>query len=125
MTFICVTDRLDGHVSGGPGGPGCQTADVDVHVHHGAGHGGASLERRVRSRSRAGSVSFPCDQDRMSPSVERSYNFGLPGHSRQVRASELGGGGVQGQGKGQQLISIFAVNDYIWLETCQSRIYEK
>ena len=36
-------------------------------------------------------MSFPCDQDRMSPSVEKSYNFGLPGHSRQVRASELGG----------------------------------
>ena len=29
----------------------------------------------------------------------------------------LGGGGVQGQGKGQRLMSI------IWLATCQSRIY--
>ena len=37
----------------------------------------------------------------------------------------LGGGGVQGQGKGQQLMGIFAVNYYILLETCQSNIYEK
>ena len=28
------------------------------------------------------------------------------------------GGGVQGQGKGQWLMGIFAVNDYIWLATC-------
>ena len=37
----------------------------------------------------------------------------------------LGGGGVQGQGKGHGLMSIFAVNDYIWLATCQSKIYKK
>ena len=37
----------------------------------------------------------------------------------------LGGGGVQGQGKGQRLMSNIAVNDYIWLATCQGRIYEK
>ena len=37
----------------------------------------------------------------------------------------LGGGGVQGQGKGQRLMSIFAGIDYIWLATCQSKIYEK
>ena len=36
----------------------------------------------------------------------------------------IGRGGVQGQGKGQQLMSIFAVNDYIWLATCQSKIYK-
>ena len=36
---------------------------------------------------------------------------------------QLGTGGVQGQGKGQQLKSTFAVNDYIWLATCQSKIY--
>ena len=35
----------------------------------------------------------------------------------------LGGGGVQGQGKGQLLIGIFVVN-YIWLASCQSKIYE-
>ena len=82
--FTFQIKRLDDHVSGGGGS---QTANVDVHVHHGAGNGagGASVERRGRSRSRAGSVSFPCDQERMSPSVEKSYNFGLPGHSRQVR----------------------------------------
>ena len=81
--LISDTKRLDDHVSGGGGS---QTANVDVHVHHaGNGAGGASVERRGRSRSRAGSVSFPCDQERMSPSVEKSYNFGLPGHSRQVR----------------------------------------
>ena len=79
--------KFDDRVSGG----GSQTANVDVLVHHGAGngHGGASVERRGRSRSRAGSVSFPCDQDRMSPSVEKSYNFGLPGHSRQVSEQTL------------------------------------
>ena len=79
--------EFDDHVSGG----GSQTANVDVLVHHGAGngHGGASVERRGRSRSRAGSVSFPCDRDRMSPSVEKSYNFGLPGHSRQVSEQTL------------------------------------
>ena len=38
---------------------------------------------------------------------------------------KLGGGGVQGQGKGQRLRSIFAVTDYIWLATCQSKIYKK
>ena len=38
---------------------------------------------------------------------------------------QLGGGGVQGQGKGQRLMSNIAVNDYIWLATCQGRIYEK
>ena len=38
---------------------------------------------------------------------------------------KLGGGGVQGQGKGQWLMSNIAVNDYIWLATCQGRIYEK
>ena len=32
-----------------------------------------------------------------------------------------GGGGVQGQ----RLMSIFALNDYIWLATCQSKIYKK
>ena len=37
----------------------------------------------------------------------------------------LGGGGVQGQAKGQWLMSIFADIDYIWLATCQSKIYEK
>ena len=38
---------------------------------------------------------------------------------------KLGGGGVQGQGKGQRLMSNIEVNDYIWLATCQGRIYEK
>ena len=38
---------------------------------------------------------------------------------------QLGGGAVQGQGQRQLLMSIFAVNDYIWLATCQSKIYEK
>ena len=37
----------------------------------------------------------------------------------------LGGGCVQGRGKGQRLMSIFAVIDYIWLATYQSKIYEK
>ena len=37
---------------------------------------------------------------------------------------ELGGGGVQGQGKGQRLMGIKAVDDYIGLATCQSKIYE-
>ena len=37
----------------------------------------------------------------------------------------LGGVGVQGQGKGQRLMSNIAVNDCIWLATCQGRIYEK
>ena len=37
----------------------------------------------------------------------------------------LGGGGVQGQVKGQRLMSNIVVNDYIWLATCQGRIYEK
>ena len=37
----------------------------------------------------------------------------------------LGGGGVQGQGKGKRLMGIKAVDDYIGLATCQSRIYEK
>ena len=37
----------------------------------------------------------------------------------------LGGGGVQGQGKGQRLMSNIAVNGCIWLATCQGRIYEK
>ena len=36
----------------------------------------------------------------------------------------LGGGGVQGQAKGQWLMSIFADIDYIWLATCQSKIYK-
>ena len=37
---------------------------------------------------------------------------------------KLGGGGVQGQGKGQRLrlMGIKAVNDYIGLATCQSKI---
>ena len=38
---------------------------------------------------------------------------------------QLGGGCVQGQGKGQQLMHIFAVNDYIRLATCQSKISEE
>ena len=42
-----------------------------------------------------------------------------------VNSNKLGGGGVQGQGKGQRLMSNIAVNDYIWLATCQGRIYEK
>ena len=42
-----------------------------------------------------------------------------------IKPYELGGGGVQGQGKGQRLMSNIAVNDYIWLATCQGRIYEK
>ena len=39
----------------------------------------------------------------------------------------LGGVGVQGQGKGQRLMSIFAVIDYIWLATCQikSTLFEQ
>ena len=37
----------------------------------------------------------------------------------------LGTGGVQGQGKGQRLMGIKAVNDSIGLATCQSKIYEK
>ena len=69
------------HVSGGQGGV---TADVDVQVHQGAGAGGGASVGRGRSRSRAGSVSFPGHG--MSPSVEKGYNLGLPGHSRQVRA---------------------------------------
>ena len=36
-----------------------------------------------------------------------------------------GTGGVQGQGKGQWLLGIKAVNDSIGLATCQSEIYEK
>ena len=39
--------------------------------------------------------------------------------------SKLGGGGVQGQGEGQRLMSNIAVNDYIWWATCQGRIFEK
>ena len=35
------------------------------------------------------------------------------------------GGGVQGQGKGQRLMGIIAVNDYIWFATGQSEIYGK
>ena len=38
---------------------------------------------------------------------------------------QLGGGGVQGQGKGQRLMGIKAVDDYIGLATCQSKIHEK
>ena len=38
---------------------------------------------------------------------------------------QLGTEGVQGQGKGQRLTGIKAVNDYIGLATCQSKIYEK
>ena len=38
---------------------------------------------------------------------------------------KLGTGGVQGQGKGQRLMGIKAVNDYTGLATCQSKIYEK
>ena len=34
----------------------------------------------------------------------------------------IGGGGVQGQGKGQRLIGIKVVNDYIGLVTCQSKV---
>ena len=37
----------------------------------------------------------------------------------------LGGGGVQGQGKGQRLMGIKAVSDYIVLATCQNKIYKK
>ena len=37
----------------------------------------------------------------------------------------LGGDGVQGQVKGQRLMSIFVVNDFIWLATCHSKIYKK
>ena len=37
----------------------------------------------------------------------------------------LGTGGVQGQGKGQRLMGIKAVNDYNGLATCPSKIYEK
>ena len=37
----------------------------------------------------------------------------------------LGGGGVQGQGKGQRLMNNIVANDYTWLATCQGRIYEK
>ena len=42
-----------------------------------------------------------------------------------IMCSKLGTGGVHGQGKGQQLMGIKAVNDYIGLATCQSWIYEK
>ena len=45
--------------------------------------------------------------------------------SIQVTHIKLGGGGVQGQGKGQRLMSNIAVNDYSWLATCQGNIYEK
>ena len=41
------------------------------------------------------------------------------------RRQKLGGGVVLGQGKGQRLMGIKAVNDYIGLATCQSKIYEK
>ena len=41
------------------------------------------------------------------------------------RPATLGGGGVQGHGKGQRLMGIKAVDDYIGLATCQSKIYEK
>ena len=44
---------------------------------------------------------------------------------QQYHTIQLGGGGVQGQGKGQRLTNIFAFNDYIWLATCQSKIFEK
>ena len=37
----------------------------------------------------------------------------------------LGGGGVQGHGKGQRLIGIKVVNGFIGLVTYQSKIYEK
>ena len=36
----------------------------------------------------------------------------------------LGGHGVQGQGKEQQLIRIKAINDYIGMASCQSKSYE-
>ena len=36
--------------------------------------------------------------------------------------NKLGGGGVQGQGKGQQLMGIFGVNYYIWSATYQGNI---
>ena len=42
-----------------------------------------------------------------------------------INTNKLGGGGVQGQSKGQPLMSIFAAIDYIWLAICQSKIYEK
>ena len=42
-----------------------------------------------------------------------------------IKSNLLGGSGVQGQGKGQQLRGIKAVNDYIGLATCQSKIYKK
>ena len=38
---------------------------------------------------------------------------------------QLGTGCVQGQGKGQRLMGIKAVNDSIGFATCQSKIYEK
>ena len=37
----------------------------------------------------------------------------------------LGTGGVQGQGKGQRLMGIKAVNDSTGLATCQGKIYDK
>ena len=37
----------------------------------------------------------------------------------------LGTGGVQGQGKGQRLLGIKAVNNSIGLATCHGKIYEK
>ena len=37
----------------------------------------------------------------------------------------LGGGGVQGQCKGQRLMNIFAVNDYNWWATSYSKVLEK
>ena len=46
------------------------------------------------------------------------------GFSRGVTI-KLGGGGVQGQGKGQLLMGIFVVSDYIRLTTCQSNNYKK
>ena len=45
--------------------------------------------------------------------------------TRRSNSHTLGGGGVQGQGKGQRLMSIFAVIDYNWLATCQKKIYKK
>ena len=46
-------------------------------------------------------------------------------YSFYIEYTKLGGDGVQGQGNGQRLMSIFVVNDYNWLAKYQSKIYEK
>ena len=55
---------------------------MEVHQGHGGSNGvgpGLGGPHQGRSRSRAGSISIPAYVD-MSPSVEKTYNFGHPQH---------------------------------------------